>query len=74
MEKLKLSIDEAGNVSGESRPVMYDAIKAGHLKTFLVRRRRVTRPAYLRQWIDFLEAESAAGRPVSSRSRPKVAA
>ncbi len=73
MEKIKISLDETVEASGESRPVVYDAIKAGHLKTFLVGRRRFSRPEYVRDWIDFLERESAAGRPVSYRSRAKAA-
>jgi NAD(P)H-dependent FMN reductase len=69
MEKLKLSMDEIGEASGESRPVVYDAIKAGHLDTFLVGRRRFARPAAVKAWIDYLERESNAGRPVVYRGR-----
>lgn len=75
MEKFKLTLDEIAATTNESRPVVYDAIKATHadgtphLKTFLVGRRRFARPEAVREWIDYLEAESAAGRPVSYRAR-----
>jgi len=70
MEKLKLSMSEVSEVSEESPSVVYDAINAGHLKTFLVGRRRFARPAAVRKWIDFLEAQSNAGKPVVYRARP----
>ena len=69
MEKLKVTLDEVCSTTGESRPVVYSAIKAGHLETFLVGRRRFARPEKVRSWVDFLEAESNAGRPVCYRSR-----
>lgn len=71
MEKLKISLGEISSITGESLPVIYDAIKAGHLKTFLVGRRRFGRPKDAADWVDFLEAESVAGRPVSYRARGK---
>lgn len=69
MEKVKVSLDDIVNATGESRAVVYDAIKAGHLKTFLVGRRRFARPAAVEAWVDFLQAESDAGRPVVYRGR-----
>ena len=69
MEKLKLSLAEVGEVTGESDNVIQDAIRAGHLETFLVGRRRFARPASIRAWVDYLEAESRAGRPVKYRAR-----
>ncbi len=69
MEPLKIPLDGIIAATGESKPVIYDAIKAGHLKTFLVGRRRFSRPEYVREWVDFLEAESKAGRPVCYRTR-----
>lgn len=69
MEPLKVSIDNIVITTGESRAVVYDAIKAGHLQTFVVGRRRFARPAAIRAWIDLLEAASKAGRPVSYRAR-----
>ena len=69
MEPLKISLADCPRVTGESMAVVYDAIKAGHLKTFLVGRRRFVRPQALRDWVDYLEAESAAGRPVVYRAR-----
>ena len=69
MEQLKVSIDGIIAATGESRALVYDAVNAGHLETFLVGRRRFARPAAVRKWIDFLEAQSKAGSPVSYRPR-----
>lgn len=74
MEIFKLSLDAIVAATGESRAVVYDAIKAGHLKTFLVGRRRFSRPEYVREWVDLLERESDAGRPICYRTRAKVTA
>lgn len=65
----KISIAEIALLTGESLPTLYAAMAAGHLKTFLVGRRRFARVSDVRAWIDHLEAESAAGRPVSYRAR-----
>ena len=73
MEILKVSIDGILAATGESRALVYDAINAGHLKTFLVGRRRFAKPEAVRAWVDFLEAESAAGRPVDYRARDRAA-
>ena len=70
IEKLKLSLREIADVTGESLPLIHDAINAGHLDTFLVGRRRFARPAAVSAWIDFLESMSKAGKPVSYRARP----
>ena len=72
--KFKLGVDAIVDATNESRSVVYDAINAGHLETFLVGRRRFARPEAVRRWVDFLQRESDAGRPVSYRARPKAAA
>lgn len=69
MEPLKISLDGIVAATGESRAIVYDAIKAGHLDSFLVGRRRFARPEAVRAWVDFLEAQSKAGRPVCYRTR-----
>jgi len=69
MEKLKLSLDDIRVTTSESIPVIYSAIKLGHLETFLVGRRRFARPEAVRRWVAFLESESKAGRPVAYRAR-----
>ena len=69
MEPLKLGLQDVCRVAGESMPVVYDAINAGHLETFLVGRRRFARPEAVRKWVDFLEAQSNAGKPVVYRAR-----
>lgn len=71
MEKLKLSVPEIVGATGESASVVRDAIAAGHLKTFLVGRRRFARPAAVASWIDLLEARSDAGSPIAYRKRPE---
>ena len=74
METLKVPLRGICEASGGSVNVVYDAIAAGHLKTFLVGRRRFARPKDVRAWIDMLEAESNAGRPVIYRARSAEAA
>ena len=69
LEPLKLALQNIAEVTGESLPTIYKAIERGHLETFLVGRRRFARPAAVRKWVDFLEAESDKGRPVVYRSR-----
>lgn len=69
IEPLKLSLQSIAAVTGESLPTIYKAIELGHLETFLVGRRRFARPAAVHKWVDFLEAQSNAGKPVVYRSR-----
>ena len=69
MEKLKVTLAEIATSTGEAMPLIYAAINAGHLKTFLVGRRRFARPADVAAWVDFLQAESDAGRPVCYQAR-----
>ncbi len=69
MERLKLSLRDVCAVTGESMPLVHDAIREGHLRTFLVGRRRFARPEAVRAWVDFLERESDAGRPLRYRGR-----
>jgi len=66
--KLKLSMSGIAEATGESLPTIYAAIRAGDLRTFLCGRRRFARPADVEKWVDFLQAESDAGRPVSYRA------
>ena len=70
IEPLKLSLQASAEATGESLPLIYDAINAGHLDTFLVGRRRFAKPEAVRAWVDYLEAQSKAGRPVVYRARP----
>lgn len=69
MDQLKIPLSEIPRVTGESLAIIYDAINAGHLETFLVGRRRFARPEAIRAWVDYLEAQSNAGRPVTYRAR-----
>lgn len=69
MDKLKIALKDIPPIAGESMAVVHDAIKAGHLQTFLVGRRRFARPQAIRAWVDHLEAQSNAGKPVTYRPR-----
>ena len=69
--KLKMSIAEVAEATGECRQIVYAAVRAGDLKTFLVGRRRFARPADVTAWVDYLQAESDAGRPVSYAARQR---
>lgn len=71
MEKLKLSRDEIAALTGESLNIIDDAVNAGHLATFIVGRRRFARPESVRAWIDYLQAQSDAGKPVAYRARKR---
>lgn len=68
MQKLKLSLKEISEATGESLPLIHDAINAGHLKTFVVGRRRFAKPEAVKKWVDYLEKQSDAGRPVKYRA------
>ncbi len=69
IEPLKLSLQSITEATGESLPTIYAAMKAGHLDTFLVGRRRFARPEAVRAWVDYLESQSNKGRPVTYRDR-----
>lgn len=69
VELLKLSVRQIAEATSESIPSIYSAINAGDLTTFLVGRRRFARPEAVRSWIDHLQRQSDAGKPVSYRSR-----
>ncbi len=62
-------LQDAAKIACMSGPGIYAAISAGHLKTFLIGRRRFVRESALRDWLDFLEQQSDSGRPVVYRPR-----
>lgn len=67
--KLKYSVAEIEDLTGESHANVYKAIKAGHLATFLVGRRRFPVMSDVEKWIAFLKKESDRGRPVQYQAR-----
>lgn len=69
MDKQAIPVGEIPQITGQSRSVVYDAINAGHLDTFLVGRHRFARPPAICKWVDMLQAASDAGKPVSYRAR-----
>ena len=72
MMKLKLSMADIAEMTGEAPPLIYAAINRGDLKTFLVGRRRFAKPADVQAWVDYLQAESDAGRPVCYQARAQA--
>ena len=72
MEKLKLSVDDIKDATGESRNVIADAIKCGDLVTFIVGRRRFALPQDVVAWITLLKAKSDAGTPRRYRARAEA--
>lgn len=66
---IKIPLTEVARLTGETLPTLYAAMAAGHLRTFLVGRRRFARVTDVRAWVDFLEKESNAGCPVTYRAR-----
>ena len=74
IEPLKWSLQQVAEATGECLPLIHDAINNGHLDTFVVGRRRFARPDSVRAWVDFLEAQSKAGKPVVYRARPETRA
>ena len=69
VQPFKLGLSQIVESTGESLSVIHDAIKAGDLETFLVGRRRFAKPEAVQKWIDYLQAQSDAGRPVCYRAR-----
>lgn len=69
MMKLKLSMADIAEMTGEAPPLIYAAIGRGDLRTFLVGRRRFAKPADVQAWVDYLQAKSDAGHPVCYQAR-----
>lgn len=69
VQLFKLGLSQIAESTGETLPTIHDAIKAGDLETFLVGRRRFAKPEAVQKWVDYLEAQSRAGRPVCYRAR-----
>ena len=72
--KLKMSLMDIVEATGEALPLIRAAINAGDLKTFLVGRRRFARPADVEAWVDFLQRESDAGHPLKYQARERASA
>lgn len=53
-----LSIKEAVEQTGLSHVTLYNEINAGRLKSLKIGRRRMIRPASLREWIEQREKEA----------------
>jgi len=70
--RLKLSLAEVCELAGEAMPLIRMAAASGQLRTFVVGRRRFARPADVEAWIDFLQAQSDAGKPVVYQARPQA--
>ena len=70
VEQLLLGRADIALAADTSLNVVDDAIRLGHLKTFLFGRRRKATAQAVQDWIVFLERESDAGRPVHYRPAP----
>jgi hypothetical protein len=71
--KLVLGRHEIAEVADTSLSVVDDAIREGHLKSFLMGRKRKSTPQYVAEWVLFLQRSSDAGKPINYRARPKAA-
>ena len=60
MDKFALSVEEAIEVSGIKRDLIYDEINSGNLKTLKIGRRRLIRTEALKQWLADHEARTSA--------------
>lgn len=70
LQPMQYSVEQVCEVTQQSRNIVYDAINAGHLKSYLIGRRRWFKPAAVQAWVDYLEREASKGRPVAYRARP----
>lgn len=62
-----LSLKEIVAVTGQNLPSIHAAKDAGHLKTYTVGRRRYARESAVQAWLDYLQKQSDAGKPVYYR-------
>lgn len=72
LKKLKYSLEEVCEITGESRSNITKAIKAGHLEVFVVGKRKCCTPSAAEKFIEFLKRESDAGRPVMYQARARA--
>lgn len=68
-QKIILNMAETYHVTNQKPPLVNKAVKSGDLKTFLIGRRRFARLEDVEAWVDYLERESDAGRPVKYQAR-----
>ena len=64
-----IPIKEVSRIACMSMPGIYAAINAGHLRSHLRGRQRFVRESAVVEWLNYLESESDAGRPVTYRPR-----
>ena len=64
-----IPIKEVSRIACMSMPGIYVAIDRKHLQTFLIGRRRYARESAVRNWIDWLQKQSDAGKPITYRPR-----
>jgi hypothetical protein len=55
---LACTMKRAEEISGYTRSRLYQAVKQGRLRTWMVGKRRMTKPAYIQQMIDADERDS----------------
>jgi hypothetical protein len=71
--KLKYSIEDVCDIANECRSNVVRAVKLGHLPSFTVGKKKYIRPADVVRWVDFLQAQSDAGRPIRYQARDEAA-
>ena len=70
LQPLQYTVEQVCDITGQSRNIIYDAINAGHLKSYLIGRRRYFKPTAVQKWVDYMETQSNKGTPVAYRARP----
>lgn len=61
---LQLKMDDACVLTNMSRNVIFEAVKRGHLRTHVVGRSRFTTYKEVTRWVEWLQKQSDAGKPV----------
>lgn len=70
MEKLNYSRQDVASAAGVSLSIVDDAIREGHLESYLIGRKRFVRCAAVSKWLDYLQGQSNKGKPVIYRPSP----
>lgn len=74
IQPVALSMDDAARALGITKPVTYDLIEQGLLRTFLLGRRRLTTPDALRDCVSELERRDSTPPSEAPNNRHRPAA
>ena len=64
-----LTLKEVEAATRQRQPSIHAAIKRGDLRVYKVGRRTYARESAVQSWLDFLQRQSDAGKPVFYRAR-----